>query len=92
MGWESNNNNGVEDSLQLHGEARNKRAVGVIGRCAAEGSVILPSLHMIILPVETNNTLGGNLGIQNTCRQHCQKTPIACIDNMYCFFCYVHLV
>ena len=48
MGWESNNNNGVEDSLQLHGEARNKRAVGVIGRCAAEGSVILPSLHMII--------------------------------------------
>ena len=32
MGWESNNNNGGEDSLQLHGEARNKRSVGVIGR------------------------------------------------------------
>ena len=63
MGWESNNNNRAEDSLQLHARgARNKRVVGVIGRCAAEGSVILPSLHLIILPVETNNTLGGNLG------------------------------
>ena len=49
--------------------------MGVIGRLGGGRFGHTAITAHDYLPVETNNTLGGNLGIQNTCRQHCQKTP-----------------
>jgi hypothetical protein len=58
MGGENNNNNIVEDSLQLHEGLGTNVLWDLLVVYAAEGSVILPSLHKIILPVETKNNTG----------------------------------
>jgi hypothetical protein len=61
MGGE-NNNNRAEDSLHFH-EGLGTNAMKVTSVIEVAGLFILPSRHMIILPIETNkNTLGVTLG------------------------------
>jgi hypothetical protein len=62
-GGENNTNNRVEDSLQFHEGLGTNVMVGNFGHEAAEGSFILPSLHLIILPLEPNNNTLGTLGV-----------------------------
>jgi hypothetical protein len=85
MGGENNNNNRVEGSLQLHGGiATNVLRAGVIGHWSLRGRRFG---HTAItahdyLPVETNNTLGGNLGRQVMAAKTLRNRQISCIDDI----------